>query len=313
LCILAHELGHTLVSGLLGYPVKRVVLFLLGGVSEIDGEPTRARHELLISAAGPLVSVLLAAGAFGGYLAIGAASLPGVLLALLAWSNIILAAFNLLPGLPLDGGRILRAVVWGFGAASATGTRVAAWSGRALAILVAAAGLVLDRGPDGIAAAALTLALAGYLWVSATQSLKIAELMGRLPEVDVSTLLRPGLLVPADLSIAEALRRVWNTNARGLVVLDRAEKPSAIVDERAIGLVPPERRAWVAVSEVARPLEPGLMVPLGTNAKDLLEHMQKTPAREYLVVEPDGSPAGIIATIDFADRLKGPTPVRAAR
>ncbi|MGI8677707.1 MAG: site-2 protease family protein [Jatrophihabitans sp.] len=306
LCILAHELGHTLVSGALGYPVKRVVLFLLGGVSEIEGEPTRARHELLISVAGPLVSVLLAAGAFGGYVATDAASLPGVLFALLAWSNIILAAFNLLPGLPLDGGRILRAAVWGCGASASTGTRVAAWSGRVLAVLVAAAALALDRGPDGIAAAILTFVLAGYLWVSASQSLKVAELMGRLPEVDVASLLRPGLLVPADLSIAEALRRVWETNARGLVVLDRSEQPSAIVDEHAIELVPPERRAWVAVNEVARPLEPGLLVPAGLGAKDLLEHMQRTPAREYLVVETDGSPAGIIATADFASKLKGP-------
>lgn len=305
LCILAHEIGHTLVSLALGYSVKRVVLFLLGGVSEIDGEPTRARHELLISASGPLVSVVLAAGAFGGYLAYDSTSLAGVLFALLAWSNLILAAFNLLPGLPLDGGRILRAAVWGLGGSADTGTHVAAWSGRVLAILVAAAGLLLDRGPDGIAAAVLSLGLAAYLWFSATQSLKFAELLHQLPDVDVARLLRPGLLVPADLPIAEALRRVWDSNARGLVLLDRDERPSAIVDERAIGLVPPERRAWTPVSQVARPLEPGLMIPTGLAAKDLLERMQKTPAREYLVVGPDGSPAGIIATLDFARRLKG--------
>jgi Zn-dependent protease len=306
-CILAHELGHTLVSIALGHPVRRVVLFMLGGVSEIETEPDRPRDELLIAAAGPLVSVLLAAGAWGGYLAMPSSSLIGVLFALLAWSNIILAAFNLLPGLPLDGGRLLRAAVWGFGASALTGTRVAAWGGRVFAVLVAISGLIVDRSSVGIAAGILSLALAAYLWIGASQSLKVAALLARLPEVDIADLLRPGLLLPADLSVAEALRRVWEGNARGLVLLDATDQPSAIVDETLIGAVPPERRPWTQVVDVARPLEPGLMVPADIDAKALLDRMQALPAREYLAVRPDGSPAGIIATADFARRLKGAT------
>lgn len=307
LCILAHELGHTLVCLALGYPVKRVVLFLLGGVSELEGEARRARHELVIAASGPLVSVAIAGAAFGGYTATDPRSLFGVLLALLAWSNVVLAAFNLLPGLPLDGGRILRAVVWGCGASAITGTRVAAWSGRVFAVLVAVGGAVLNRGPDAVAGVMLSFVLAVYLWISATQSLRVAELLARLPRVRVADLLRPGLLVPADLSVAEALRRVWEGNARGLVLLDATERPSAIVDEMLIGAVPPERRAWTQVSEVARPLEPGLTVPADVDADGLLKHMQRNPAREYLAVDADGAPAGIIATIDFARRLKEST------
>lgn len=306
-CILAHELGHTFVSIVLGYPVRRVVLFVLGGVSEIEGEPDRARDELLIAAAGPLVSVLLAAVAWGGYLVTPASSLPGVLFALLAWSNIVLAAFNLLPGLPLDGGRLLRAVVWGLGASSLTGTRVAAWTGRVFAVLVAVSGLVVDRTSAGIAAGLLSLGLAAYLWLGATHSLKVADLMARLPGVRIADLLRPGLLVPSDLSVAEALRRVAEGNARGLVLLDAADHPSAIVDETLIGAVPPERRAWTQVVDVARPLEPGLLIPLDIDAKALLDRMQAMPAREYLVLTSDGSPAGIIATADFARRLSGAT------
>lgn len=305
LCILAHELGHTVVSTALGHPVRRVVLFVLGGVSEIEGEPDRPRDELLIAGAGPLVSVIIAAGAWGGYLALPSSSLFGVLLALLAWSNAVLAAFNLLPGLPLDGGRLLRAAVWGLGASAITGTRVAAWTGRVLAVLVAVSGLVVDRTSAGIAAGVISLVLAVYLWMSATQSLKVADLQARLPAVSIAELLRPGLLVPFDISVAEALRRVWDGNARGLVLLDAADHPSAIVDETLIGAVPPERRPWTHVLEVARPLEPGLLVPVDIEAKDLLDRMQATPAREYLAIGADGLPAGIIAAADFARRLKG--------
>jgi Zn-dependent protease len=304
LCILAHEIGHTLVSIALGHPVRRVVLFMLGGVSEIEGEPDRARDELLIAAAGPLVSVALAGIAWGVSQTVELHSIVGVLCVLLAWSNIVLAGFNLLPGLPLDGGRLLRAVVWAFGASPLTGTRVAAWAGRLVAVAVAVSGLVLDRNSSGFAAGLMSIVLAGYLWVGATQSLRAAELLARLPGVRVDELLRPGVLVPPDLSVAETLRRVWENNARGVVVVDTAQQPSAIVDETLIGQVPFERRPWTSVSTVARPLEPGLLVPADIDARALLDRMQNTPAREYLAVHPSGRPAGIITAADFARVLK---------
>ncbi|MBE7190062.1 site-2 protease family protein, partial [Jatrophihabitans endophyticus] len=304
LCILAHELGHTLVSMALGYSVQRVVLFLLGGLSEIEGEPRRARDEVLISAAGPLVSVVLCGAFVGGYELSPHDSLVQVLTLLLAYSNGLLAVFNLLPGLPLDGGRLLRAGVWGFGAESTTGTLVAGWTGRVLAVALAASGLIVDRTSAGFTSGLLTLVLAAYLWTGASQAIKVAELTRELPGVHVAELLRPGMLVPSDLSVAEALDRLWRHRARGLVLTDSSDRPSAIVDEQRIGAVPMERRAWTPVHEVARPLEPGLIVPADIGAADLLDRMQATPAREYLAVAADGSPAGIIATVDFARRLQ---------
>jgi Zn-dependent protease len=306
-CVLAHELGHTTVSLALGHPVRRVVLFALGGVSEIDGEPERSRDELLIAGTGPLVSLVIAGAAWLGYDALPAGALSTALLGLLAWSNLVLAVFNLLPGLPLDGGRLLRAAICGFGARFATGTRVAAWSGRVLAVAVAAYGLAAQRGSAGPAAAVFGIGLGGYLWLAAGHSLKLAQLMDALPDVAVAELVRPGMFVPSDVSVNEALRRVWGSQARGLVLVDLAERPTAIVDEAQIGAVPPERRPWTPVTAVARPLEPGLLVPDGIDAKALLRRMQTTPAHEYLVVRPDGSAAGIITTRDFAQRLRGVT------
>jgi Zn-dependent protease len=160
LCVLAHELGHTAVSLALGHPVRQVVLFALGGVSEMVSEPERARDELLIAGSGPLVSLLLAGGAWLGYEAAPSGALLAALLGLLAWSNLLLAVFNLLPGLPLDGGRLLRAAASGFGARPATATRVAAWSGRVLAVGVSLTGLLADRTAGPAAAAVVSRALA---------------------------------------------------------------------------------------------------------------------------------------------------------
>lgn len=305
LCVLAHELGHTAVSLLLGNPVRRVVIFLLGGVSEIERDPARPRDEFLISAAGPLVSLLLT-GAFGGATQVVAHdSMAGVLVALLFWSNLVVVAFNILPGLPLDGGRMLRAVVWAISRSRMTGTRIGAYAGYGVAVLVALSGLLANRTSLGFTAGVFSFALSAYLWFGATQSLRVGELLEKVPAVHVDALLRPGLLVPPDLSVAEALRRVWTGHARGLVLTDSYDRPRAIVDEARIGAVPPERRPWTPLDAVARPLEPGLILSRRLAGEDLLAAIRATPAHEYLVVNDDGTPAGILATADLAAVLKG--------
>src|SRR6185312_1542535 len=143
-------LGHTAVSLRLGNPVRRVVIFLLGGVSEIEREPRRSRDELLVAAAGPLVSGVITALALLAEHATHAGSLPHVLAELLMWGNLSVVVFNLLPGLPLDGGRILRATVWRIAGSRLTGSRVGAVLGRVLAIAVAGFGLYLTGTSNGI-------------------------------------------------------------------------------------------------------------------------------------------------------------------
>src|SRR5690349_7542475 len=93
LCVLAHELGHVATSLALGTPVRRVVIFLLGGVSEIERDPQRPRDEFLVAAAGPAVSVVLAGLAGAGLLAVDEHTIVGALLWLLMWSNVVVAIF----------------------------------------------------------------------------------------------------------------------------------------------------------------------------------------------------------------------------
>jgi Zn-dependent protease len=305
LCVLAHEAGHTLVSIKLGHPVRRIVLFALGGVSEIIQEPQRPRDELLIAASGPLVSVAVATGSWFAYDAAPAGELLTALLGLLFWSNAGLAAFNLLPGLPLDGGRVLRAAVRGLGVRPLPATRAAAWSGRVIAVALFVLGFLINRSTIGIAGGLFTAAIAGYLWFGAGRAVEIAKIVDRVPGLTAGRLLRPGIFVPSGLTVAEALDRAWQTNARGLVIVDAADRPTAIVDEARIGAVPPERRAWTPVTSVARPLEDGLTIPDDLDGDALVERMRATPASEYLVLHTDGSAAGIISTRDLLQRLKG--------
>jgi Zn-dependent protease len=303
-CVLAHELGHTGVALLRHLPVRRVVIFLLGGISEIEKDPDRPRDEFLVALAGPLVSIALTAIFAGAFLAVPEHSTIGVTFALLFWSNLAVSIFNLLPGLPLDGGRLLRAAVWAAGASRVTSTRVAAWTGRGVAVAVAVFGLIADRGTWGLSGGIFGLAIAAYLWFGAGQSLRVSEITERAGHVDLATLLRPGLLIEPGVSVAEALRRAWSGNARGLVVVDSSQRPQAIVDEALIGAVPPERRPWVSVVDVSRPLEPGLVLDVGLSGEELLAALRAVPAHEYLVVNRDGSPAGILAAADLVASLQ---------
>jgi Zn-dependent protease len=304
--LLAHELGHTAVSLAFGMPVRRVVIFLLGGVSEIEKEPQRPAEEYLVAIAGPLVSLLLAGIGAAALPATGHGSVARVVLMLLVLSNLFVAGFNLLPGLPLDGGRLLRAVVWWRSRSRLTGTRAGAWGGRAVAGLVLVVAVATVEPSGGLALGNLVLAflLATFIWVGASQSLTAATVTSRLPRLRIGELVRPSLDVPPDLPIAEALRRAWETQVRALVVVDGTGRPRAIVSEAHVMAVPESRRPWTPVADVARPLEPGLTLPDALAGEDLLDAFRKAPASEYLVVGSDGHTIGVLSAVDVARVLQ---------
>jgi CBS domain-containing protein len=178
-----------------------------------------------------------------------------------------------------------------------------------VAVLVLLAAVLINRGTWSVGNTAIGAALAVFIWIGASQSLKVAEVEGRLPQLRLASLLRPGLMVPWDISVAEALRRAWGSGARGLVVVDSAGRARGIVEESRITAVPPDRQAWTSIGDLARPLTDGLVLPVDLAGQELLDRMQRMPAPEYLVVHPDGTPAGILAGADVVAVLAG-TPTR---
>jgi Zn-dependent protease len=137
-CVLVHELSHALVARAVGVPTTEIRLFVFGGVARIAGEPADPGDEALVAMAGPLVSVLLA-----GLLDVASWVLPGPagdLAALLFLGNLVVAGFNLLPGFPLDGGRVARALLWRATGRRLLATRVTALAGRVLGAALVAGG-----------------------------------------------------------------------------------------------------------------------------------------------------------------------------
>ncbi|MCX4524981.1 MULTISPECIES: site-2 protease family protein [unclassified Streptomyces] len=308
--VLVHELAHTIAALRFKLPVRRIQLQFFGGVSEIEKESETPGREFVLAFVGPLLSLVLAGLFYLGMKAVDPATVPGVLLAGLMISNLLVAAFNLLPGLPLDGGRMLRAVIWGITGKPMTGTIAAAWVGRGLAVavllglpLLTHTGALGNRGTEiggmnTVMDALLAAILAAIIWTGAGNSLRMARLREHLPELQARALTRRAIPVENATPLSEALRRANEAGARALVVVDGHGDPTAIVRESAIASVPEHRRPWVAVSTLAQDLTDGMKVSAELTGEELLEHLRATPATEYLVVETGGEIYGVLSTLD---------------
>ncbi len=304
--ILLHELGHAFAADALGLRVRKVVIFLLGGVSEID-PARRPRDEFLVAAAGPAVSFALAAGLWAALPAADSDTVPGLLIRLLLWSNIAVALFNVLPGLPLDGGRVLRAGVWGATGSRSRATRVGAWGGRVLAagLLVGALALALDgRGATLLMASAVVLA--GFLWLSAGASLRAAAVESGIDALAVGPLIRSAIWAPAGTALADAVATARHYGAEAIVVTDGAGAPSAIVDEEQLARLPAPHWPHVPVHAVAAPIAPAAVLSDALTGDDLLTAMRAAPAAAYLVVGRGREPLGVLRAVDVARAIHRP-------
>ncbi|MEU4658637.1 site-2 protease family protein [Streptomyces sp. NPDC023723] len=308
--VLVHELAHTVAALRFKLPVRRIQLQFFGGVSEIEKEAETPGREFILAFVGPLLSLVLAGVFYLALLPVEPGTVPGVLLAGLMISNLIVAVFNLLPGLPLDGGRMLRAVVWKITGKPMSGTVAAAWVGRALAIavliglplLTQAGALGSDAvdnvGMDTVMDALLAAILAAIIWTGAGNSLRMARLREHLPELRARNLTRRAVPVETDTPLSEALRRANAAGARALVVVDPEGTPLSLVREAAIVGVPEHRRPWVAVSGLAQDLTDGMRVSAELAGEELLDALRATPATEYLVTEETGEIYGVLSAAD---------------
>jgi Zn-dependent protease/CBS domain-containing protein len=313
--ILAHEASHVVVARALGLRVGRVVLQLLGAQSEVLDDPPTPSAAYLVAAVGPMTSVLLAAIGAAVSAAFTTHSIGWVLAASFAWVNGGVAVFNLLPGLPLDGGQMLRAGVWRVTGDKMRALLIAGWVGRVIAGLSLLAGFVIDsigdRSSSGGAGwsdrfiSMIYLAfLAGVIYLNASAAINKARMGSAMPRLQLGQLLRPALMVEAQLPLAEAVRRAREIGARALVIVDGRNRWSGIVSESAVQATPIERQPWMSVSDLARPVEAGLVLSPTLDGEGLVTAMQLTPASEYLVADSEGRLAGVLASADLMAALR---------
>jgi Zn-dependent protease len=298
--VLLHEASHALVAQRYGYVVNSITLHFLGGMTEIDGSARKPRQEFWIAVVGPLTSIAVGLVALGAWFVVPE-GLVQVTIEGLAGANLLIGVLNLVPGLPLDGGRVLKALVWGASGNQHRGTIVAGWGGRITALALLAWPLVQEQvigEPPSILDLVLVFILGLFLWTGATAAMAHARLRQRLPALVARPLARRTLTVPEDLPLAEAVRRAQEAEAGSIVTVTPEGTPVGIVSEAAVTAMPAERRPWVAVSAVARTMEEGLTLPATVAGEDLILAISRRPAEEYLLVEADGRIYGVLSTAD---------------
>ncbi len=297
LSVLAHELGHCLAARLLGMRVLGVRLYLLGGVSEMARAPRSPREEAVIASAGPAVSALLAGVFWVALQAVEQGTVGWLLVLLLALSNLVVAVFNLLPALPLDGGRVLRAGVWRASGNRGAGTTAAVIGGLVIAVALVgwAVLMVIDAGTAGLLPAGIAVAMGLFVAVGAG-----AERTGQVKyvwpaDVSVQSLARPVAQLPTETPVAQALdaavdRAVILTEADGVA---RGMLDIAAARELA------QRNPRAPASLVARPWLPETIVLADDDPAEIAERTRTVNAAAFLLVDGAGQPAGVLRREDI--------------
>ncbi len=292
LSVLLHELGHALTARRFGIGVRGITLEMIGGYTEMERDAPSPKTELLVAMSGPAVSAVLGVLSVLATLAVPDHTVLHEVTFQLAFSNVVVAIFNTLPGLPLDGGRALRAGVWAVSHDRHLGDRVSGWTGRIVAAVSSLAALFLYLSQVltwlGLI---ITCMVAMSLWTGATQAIRMGRMGRRLPMVNAGRLARPLFPVTTGTPLAEAQRRQREAAAAGAVapdggvmaVVDSAGRLLGVVNGEALAAVPEDRRPWVAVDTVARGLDTTRVLPADLSGMDVIRAVQANPASEYVV------------------------------
>lgn len=299
LSLLLHEISHALMAKRFGIRVRSITLHFIGGVTAIDGEPRTPKQEFVISAVGPVTSLAIAGAAYA-LLQVTPGGLLAFVVGALAGANLVVGVLNLVPGMPLDGGRVMRAAVWKMTGDPHTGTIAAGWAGRVVAGLMFMSPAILRAAglPVDVLDYVLAFVIGWFLWSAAGGAILSARIRRRLPALQARRLARRSLAVPENTPLAEAVRRAQEARAATVVTLSPDGRPAGIVNEAAVLATPEERRPFVPAASVARTLQAGHALPADASGEELVLSMQRHPAAEYLLVEPDGRIFGVLVTAD---------------
>lgn len=302
--LLAHELAHALVAQRRGLPVRSITLWLFGGMAELEGEARTPRNELETAAAGPLTSLACAAASFLIALALPGPALVTAALTWLALMNLLLAVFNMLPGAPLDGGRVLHAVLWWKTGSRARADRAASRAGQGLGAGLIALGVIeiffLDWSNG------LWIMLIGWFLAGAARGELVAATarrgLGGVLVRDVMT--TPPEVVPAWLTVedfvtATALR----SRQTAFVVIDFEGRPVGYVSLDWMAALPARARATTRVADLARPIPRSGLVGPDEEAAVLLTK-PTLPGRVVAVVTDEGRVVGLVTGEDVNRALR---------
>jgi Zn-dependent protease/CBS domain-containing protein len=313
--LLAHEVSHALVAKHNGIGVRSITLFIFGGVTQIEGEAHTAGADFRIAAAGPATSVACGAFFAGAELALSDVGVHGVPVAVLSWLwkiNLLLAAFNLIPAAPLDGGRILRAGLWRRWGDRVRASLAAARAGRGFAVVLIFLGVVefLYWGLLGVWPALIGV----FLYGAARAEEEYALVRWGVANLTVGQVMSPHPpAVPGTMTVDDLVHHhLWHYRGEAVAVTDDRGSLAGVVTIGAVRALKPERRAGTTVAKIALPLGVLAVAHADEPMSTVLERMMATGGNPALVLDADDRLAGIVTLADV-ERASGLAAVRQAQ
>ncbi len=291
--LVAHELGHSLVSKAYGIPVRAITLHLFGGVAQLGREVRRPREEFWIAVAGPAVSVALGALFWGSGYLLGD-FLPTVAnsLVIVGILNVGVVVFNMVPGFPLDGGRVLRAAVWGAIGDYRRATKVASTAGRLVGLLLIFGGIYLAVTQGDISSLWLTI-MGFFLMSIARQSYVQAVIQDTLQKTPLSEAQIRLIAVPGYLTLDELYAGYISTTGRQYYLVEVGERAVGVITPYALASVP--RLLWgvTPLTSVMKPLESIPEISIASSAVAALNRMEDSGAEMLRTLE-HGRTTGLV-------------------
>jgi Zn-dependent protease/CBS domain-containing protein len=307
--VLAHELAHSLVAKAQGVPVRSITLFMFGGISNIQREPSSPMDEFLITIVGPLTSFFLGAVFLllgGGSVALNNVNIANVntlmsqlgpfstVMIWLGSINILIGLFNLIPGFPLDGGRIVRSILWGVTKDLGKATRWASWMGQAVAWSMIVAGMSMLFGVHipflggGFINGIWLIFIGWFLQGVAVQSYRKVVVQDVLGDVPVRKMMKTRVpVVPASISVETLIDScIMQSEDRAFIVHD-VDKIAGLVTIDDVRKVSPEDREQTIVRDIMTPSKKMIVVAPEEEASEALDRLQAEDVRQLPVIHGD--------------------------
>lgn len=293
--VVLHELGHSLVALHFGYAIESITLWILGGIASITDMPEDWRQELLIAVAGPFVSILLGVGCYLIFLVLPETFYAGrFVLGYLAILNVALAAFNLLPGFPMDGGRVLRALL-ARTRSHRRATQIAVTVGKGFALFLGFIGLLGFN--------IILIGIALFIYVGASSEMQQQLLEDAFKGVSVRKIMTPAEdldTVASETSISELLEQMFRQRHVGYPVVDDGTVVGMITLDDISSVPPVERDAITAADMMETNLK---TISTTADIIDALSELQRNKIGRLLVMDTDDELTGMITRTDLTRAL----------
>ena len=305
--VLVHEVAHAMMARAFKWPDAHIVLTLMGGHTQFGSFKAKPGASLWVALSGPVSNFVLAGLGWLILQNLEPDIYSKLLLDFFVYANLLLGAFNALPGLPLDGGRLIESIVWKATGSQFKGTIASSWVGRVIAIGVVFYFVAYPylRGEEiQIITAVVGLMVAMFMWQATTGLIAHSKMMLNLPSVIASDLMKPASAMLSQVTVADVYVR---QNQRGgeIILVDGKGMPVGVVDAQAIARVDRGRAAEVPALAVARALGQGAIVAEDSDGRALIDYLASVSSAEYAVINGQGQVVGLLHQRDIISAVTG--------